>query len=638
MLARRLAALLVVAAPLAAPATSFADVDLIVRRDPGLSAAERADLRADAGVDFERRLRLPDTEVVSVPASDAADALRELRADPDVVWAQRDAGVSAQATTGGDPYFGLLWGLHNTGQTISGAAGVADADMDVPEAWSLATGAGVTVAVVDTGADAAHEDLSGSLAVNGGETGAGRESNGVDDDGDGLVDDWRGYDFVYGDNDPNDVQGHGSHVTGTIAAQNANGKGITGLAPDAKVLMLKALGDTGQGSWSDLANAFDFAGDRGIRVVNASLGGSGTVPVIDDVIAMHPNTLFVVSAGNDNLNLDLNTVYPCEAIEPNVLCVGASDNRDQRASFSNYSSTAVDVFAPGVSVLSTTGGSYWYYNGTSMAAPHVTAEAALLLSREPGLTAAQLKAAIVDSADAKAALAAYGLNGGRANARAALDLISPAPDGDGDGVADELDNCVAVANPSQADSDGDGAGDVCDDGDGDNVLDVYDNCPASGNPLQSDTDADGVGDACDPTPHGGDSDFDGVPDADDRCPLVPGISGGCPAAPVAPVATGPSLTAPKASTARCGRRACMRSLRVTASTSSATGARIALSAQSCRRGRCSWRTVLSRALTLDGGAVDTTLRVKLPAGRARVTVTALGTGAAASRTANVTLR
>jgi subtilisin family serine protease len=196
--ARRLAALLVLAAPLMAPPAASA-TDLIVRRDPGLSAAERAGVRADAGVDFDHRLRLPDTEVVSVPAADAAEALSALRADPDVRWAQRDDGVKAQAATGADPYWGELWGLNNAGQTILNVAGTVDADMDVPEAWNLATGAGVTVGVVDTGVDAGHEDLSGALATNGGEMGAGRETNGVDDDGDGLVDDWRGWDFIYGD-------------------------------------------------------------------------------------------------------------------------------------------------------------------------------------------------------------------------------------------------------------------------------------------------------------------------------------------------------------------------------------------------------------------------------------------------------
>src|SRR4051794_4229550 len=148
----RLAVLLVLALPASASADDT--VDLVIRRDPGLTAAERADVRADAGVEFQRRLRLSDAEVVSVPASEAAEALRTLRADPDVQYAQRDEGVSAQASTNADTFWGLLWGLNNTGQSIDGVAGTADADMDVPEAWSLATGAGVTVGVVDTGVDA----------------------------------------------------------------------------------------------------------------------------------------------------------------------------------------------------------------------------------------------------------------------------------------------------------------------------------------------------------------------------------------------------------------------------------------------------------------------------------------------------
>jgi subtilisin family serine protease len=676
---------LVVLLVLALPASASADdtVDLIVRRDPGLTAAERADVRADAGVALEHRLRLSDTEVVSVPASEAAEALRTLRADPDVRWAQRDGQASAQASTFSDPYWSFLWGLENTGQTVNGVSGTADADMDVASAWTLATGADVTVAVVDTGVDAGHEDLAGAVAVNAGETGGGKETNGVDDDGDGLVDDWRGYDFIYGDNNPSDVKGHGSHVTGTIAARNANSIGITGLAPDAKVLMLKALGDDGFGAWSVIADAFDFAGDQGIRVVNASLGGAGSVPVIDDVIAQHPNTLYVVSAGNDSANLDTSTYYPCEAPEANVLCVGASDNRDEPASFTNFSPTAVDVFAPGVSVLSTTGSSYWFYNGTSMAAPHVSAEAALLLQRDPTLTAAQVKAAIVDSAEPKAALSAYGFNGGRANARAALDLISPAPDADGDGVADASDNCAGTANASQADSDGDGAGNACDaapnhddrDADGDAVKNADDNCPANANATQADADADGrgdacdstprgvdadgdtlgalddncpsvfnadqgdvdgdgVGDACDPSPRGGDGDGDGIADIDDACPLVAG-PGGCPVAAPPEAAT---LTAPRVTAKRCGHRVCQRSLAVRAVATGASRATVSVSSEKCVHKRCSWRLVTTRAYGIRSGVLAAVLAVKLPAGRVKVAVTASGAGAPASRTASLTLR
>src|SRR6188472_600392 len=335
-MSRRLSVVLgLTVALLGAPTAAHAadDTELIVRRDPGLSAAERADVRADAGVRFERAVRLADTEVVSVPAGDAGQALSDLRADPDVRWAMRNDGVRAAAEAGKDPLWKELWGLDNTGQTLDSdmiAGGLAGADMDIPEAWQTASGSGVTVAVADTGVQFSHTDLQGQLATNAGETGTDaqgrdRRSNRVDDDGDGKVDDWQGWDFVNNDNVPADDLWHGTHVTGTIVAANGNGEGISGIAPDARVLPLKVLNSAGSGTWDALANAFDLAGDMGIRVVNASLAGTAAAPVVSDVIAQHPDTLYVVAAGNDNLNLDGGaTSFPCEAPQPNVLCVGAS--------------------------------------------------------------------------------------------------------------------------------------------------------------------------------------------------------------------------------------------------------------------------------------------------------------------------
>jgi thermitase len=667
LLSRALGALaLCVAVPLLAPAAAGAQapqgtVDLIVRRDAGLDATERADLRADAGVRFERRLRLADTEVVTVPPDRAEEALTALEADPDVRWAQRDGLAHAQAVTT-DPSFGQLWGLRNTGQVVYDTAGTADADMDVPEAWARSTGAGVTVAIVDTGVDAAHPDLQGQLAMNAGEIGAGRETNGVDDDHDGLTDNWRGYDFEYRDSTPDDLNGHGSHVAGTIAARNGNGVGITGLAPDAKILPLKALGDNGSGSWSSIMDAFDYAGDIGVRVVNASLGAQGDVPGLSDVIAQHPNTLYVVSAGNDDADLDVTTYTPCEIPRANVLCVGASDSSDAKASFSNHSPVSVDVFAPGVLVLSTRLGEYWYLDGTSMASPHVAGEAALLVARYPSMSAVEVKDAIMRSAEPKAALADYGHDGGRANAQAALALVASS-DGDGDGVADGVTNCPDVSNPTQADADGDGAGDLCDvtprgpDADGDGAADIDDNCPQVANVGQRDTDSDGLGDACDATPHGPDTDGDGVADADDVCPLAAGatVLSGCPEAASAPAspalapggvspiaAQPPEATSPAAvktaigsvrtvatgkATCRAGR--CTRIVSVAAALSA--GAKVTgvtAQAKVCARGRCIWRTVTrSRAAT-----------VKLPAGAYRLTVTASGPGGRTTKTIRVTVR
>ena len=639
-----------VVAPAAAQA---ADVDLVVRREPGLSAAARADVRSDAGVEHKRMLRLDDTEVVTVPAEEADEALRALRADPDVRWVQRDGMAHAAAAAGKDPFWSDLWGLHNTGQT----GGTADADVDAPEAWAVSTGAGVTVAVVDTGVDAGHADLAGRLATNPREI----AGNGVDDDGNGLVDDWRGWDFAYGDNNPSDEQGHGTHVSGTIAAVNGNAKGISGLAPDAKVLNVKGLDDSGSASWSTIADAFDYAAQMA-RIVNASLGGEGEAKVIEDVIAAHLDTLFVVAAGNEAYDLDTVTYSPCEVPQPNVLCVGASDHKDLRASFSNYSPSAVDVFAPGVSIKSTTGGGYGSWNGTSMATPHVAAIAALLLARNKTLTAAQLKQTILAGAEQKTALKPYGLNGGRANAYASVSRISPPADRDRDGVPDVWDNCPAVANPGQADADGDGTGDACDarpghddrDGDGDGVPNGSDNCAGVGNPDQADTDGDGVGDACDATPRGGDADGDGWADLDDNCPAVyneeqydsdaDGVGDDCDPTPwgddeVLEAPTLSRLSVKVAGAARCrGSRACTRTLRVSARTTEAGSARVSIARQRCSRRRCAWKATKSSTARIAGDALKTSLRAKLAAGRYRVTVTVIGPGGKAEATRTIKVR
>src|SRR4051794_28428852 len=179
--------------------------EIVVRREPGLSAAERADVRSDADVTLARRSTLQDTEVVRADAGELAEAVAELNRDPDVVYAEPVVVMSAQSA---DSYYGSLWGLENVGQTMwlpdrSGyyLSGTPDADMDVPEAWTKATGAGVTVGIVDTGMLTTHPDLAAQVASNAGETGTDglghdKRSNGTDDDGNGYVDDWHGWDFV----------------------------------------------------------------------------------------------------------------------------------------------------------------------------------------------------------------------------------------------------------------------------------------------------------------------------------------------------------------------------------------------------------------------------------------------------------
>lgn len=404
-------------AVLALPAVAAADDAIVVQRVPGLDRAERADLRADAGVRLEAMLPLRDTELVVAKDGDVEGAIAALEADAGVLYAEPELVVSP---TVNDPYFSSQWGLHNTGQTVF-TAGTADADIDAPEAWAITRGAGATVAVVDAGIDVTHPDLAGQLWGNPGERGGGRESNGIDDDGNGRIDDWRGWDFVNSDNSiETESNFHGTHVAGTVAAVTDNGVGVAGVAPDAKVLPVKIFGAPGStASSSAIATAFDYAGSLGVDVVNASLGGLGTSQVVTTAMNAHPNTLYVVSAGNDGA--DAASYFPCNSTAANLVCVGASTNVDQPADFSNTSATVVDLFAPGQDVLSTTlSGGFAYASGTSMAAPHVSGAAALLAARAPSATVAQERAALLSSVDAKAPFAGLSVTGGRLNAAAAL--------------------------------------------------------------------------------------------------------------------------------------------------------------------------------------------------------------------------
>jgi subtilisin family serine protease len=475
------------------PASAAANTDtrIIVKREPGLSSAERRDIRADAGVRYAQSLPLPRTEVVVARPGDVRDAVRDLNVDPDVVYAQ--AARERHVTTA-DPILPWLWAFKNTGQSVDDfGPGTSGADMKVFDAWAAgSTGAGQTVAVVDTGVDRYHPDLTGQV--------------------------FGGHDFIDEDDDPSDPEGHGTHVAGTIAAARGNGVGVAGVAPDSMVVPLRALG---AGSTDvETAAAFAWAGAHGIRVVNASFAGAEPSDAEIDAIELYDETLFVVAAGNDADDIDSDDpsdpedvpAFPCGYDLDNVLCVGASDPKDGLAVFSNTGAMSVDVFAPGVDIISTEQRDYYVSDGTSMAAPHVAGAAALLVARNPALTVTELKTALLDGGDARDAFAGKSFTGKRVNAKTSLLAVTDNPtatpvlvsDIDEDSVPDASDNCPGVANPGQEETqDTDGIGDACD------------NCPDEANPDQLDLpDADAIGDECDD-----DWDNDGAPNGGDNCPV-----------------------------------------------------------------------------------------------------------------------
>jgi len=416
-------------APDPAPTT-----EVIVRFAPGTDVRERGEARADADVRRKAVLPLAGAEVVDPAAGvGVAQAVRDLERDPGVLYAEPNSPRVAFATPN-DRFFGLQWGLQNTGQIVANGGGTPGADIHAPAAWDVTTGSrDVVVGVIDSGADTAHPDLAANLWRNPGESGAGQATNGIDDDRNGFVDDVNGWDFAEHDAQPLDADGHGTHVAGTVGAQGGNAIGVTGVAQSSSLMVLRSLGADGSGSVADVVTAYAYAARNGARVVNLSLGGNTGSRTERDALAAAGGVLFVAAAGNDGADNDTAGTFPCNYELVNVVCVGASDRNDALTSFSNRGKRTVDLAAPGVDIASTyLDGKYVYMDGTSMAAPHVTGVAALALARAPGLTVPQLRDVLLSSVDPIPALGSVTVTGGRANAARAVQAaagLASAPTG-----------------------------------------------------------------------------------------------------------------------------------------------------------------------------------------------------------------
>ncbi len=284
-----------------------------------------------------------------------------------------------------DPLFGQLWGLDNTGANEPNASrqGRAGADISAYEAWDITKGSRqIKIAVIDTGVDYNHSDLKENIWVNIVEQ---LGTPGVDDDGNGYIDDIHGYDFANDDGDPLDGHGHGTHCAGTIGAIHDNTIGVAGVMGNVEIVAIKFLSDQGSGDSANAIKAIDYATSLNVDLMSNSWGGGAYSQLLEEAIqrASDAGIIFTAAAGNSGDDNDAVAHYPANYTVPNVVSVAAHTAQDELANFSCYGKESVDIAAPGQGILSTmTKGSYGVLSGTSMATPHVSGALGLLLSVE----------------------------------------------------------------------------------------------------------------------------------------------------------------------------------------------------------------------------------------------------------------
>jgi len=358
------------------------------------------------------------------------DSIAELQKDPDVEFAEPNYIVRRQSIGGeGQPIplaqiqaaaaasasaTGDLSAMSSTSQT--------SAPIQLQQAWAAMT-PGLTapvVAVIDTGVDLTHPVFvnSGALWTNPGET-----LNGIDDDGNGYIDDIHGWNFAYVNNTPDDDDGHGTHVAGIILGATQDIFATPIAAAQIKIMPLKFLDAQGSGTTTDAVNAIYYAVAKGAKVLNNSWGGGGFSNTLLEAItyAYNHNVIFVAAAGNASNNNDATPTYPANYSVPNVMSIAATSDLDGFASFSNYGAVTVGVGSPGVSILSAyPGGSTYRMSGTSMATPFVSGLAALMVREQPSMNGYQVKNLIFGASNQISSLAHKTSTQARINAYSAV--------------------------------------------------------------------------------------------------------------------------------------------------------------------------------------------------------------------------
>jgi subtilisin family serine protease len=393
---------------------TYAPDSLLVRFQPGAVSATKAEGLVSLGAQMQREFSLvPGLENWKLPPGlSVSQALKALQNNPNVLYAEPDYIVTVDLTPN-DPSWGNLYGMGK---------------INAPLAWDTFTGdANFVVAVIDTGIAYNHPDLAANMWQNPGEI----PNNGIDDDGNGYIDDVYGWDFANNDNDPLDGNGHGTHTAGTIGAVGNNGVGVAGVNWNVKLAALKFLSDSGSGYTSNAVLAIQYAVMVVFKVTKNCGGGGGNSQALYDAInaAKSAGHIFVAAAGNNGTNNDSIPFYPANYNLDNVISVAATDSNDAKASFSNYGATMVDLGAPGVNIYSTIPGGYASYSGTSMASPHVAGVAALVYSYHPGWTYQQVRTSIFNSVRKVASMNGITVTGGIVDAAGALNgsVVPPTP-------------------------------------------------------------------------------------------------------------------------------------------------------------------------------------------------------------------